>query len=343
MTAPSPTSDYNAYVRGQIQSLTEALTRVMFGDFTAVARTREPDEAFGYLCAMINVAINAARNAQDELRRANEQLSEANERLHETVVEQRRAEEDVRKLNENLERLVERRTAELRGSNQELEAFSSSVSHDLRAPLRAIDGYARMLLEDSADDLDREAQRKLNVIVEGVRKMGKLIDDLLEFSRMGRTALRHSTVDMTSLVRDVIREALEAWPERRVAIHVTALPAVWGDRALLRQVWLNLIGNAVKYTGRRTEAEIEVGGCVESDENTYWVKDNGVGFEMEYAHKLFGVFQRLHSGEGFEGTGVGLALVQRVVHRHGGRVWAQGTVAKGATFYFALPNTEREQ
>jgi light-regulated signal transduction histidine kinase (bacteriophytochrome) len=310
----------------------------MFGDFTAVARTQEPDEAFGYLCAMVNVAINAARNAHDELRRSNEQLLSANLRLQETIAEQKRAEEEIRRLSENLEWLVDQRTAELRAANQELDAFSYSVSHDLRAPLRAIDGNARMLLEDHAQSLDAEGMRKLNVISGGARKMGRLIDDLLEFSRMGRTEMRRSTVDMPSLVQEVIQEVLAACPERKIEIQVGALPAAQGDRALLRQVWVNLIDNAVKYTKSRMKSEIAIAGSTEDSENIYWIEDNGVGFEMEYAHKLFGVFQRLHPGKEFEGTGVGLALAQRVVQRHGGRVWARAEIDKGATFYFALPN-----
>lgn len=316
MTRPNSDPHYGAYVRGQIQSLTEALTKVMFGDFTAIARTKEPDDDFGYLCVMINVAINAARNANDELRRANEEL---------------------RRLGGNLERLVEQRTAELRSANQELEAFTYSASHDLRAPLRAINGYAQILLQDHGQALDEEGKRKLANIIEVARKMGDLIDDLLEFSRVGHAAVRRSAFDMAGLVQDVVAEALASCPERRIEVSMGELPAASGDRAMLRQLWVNLIGNAIKFTRPRAQPKIEIGGSSRAGEDAYWIKDNGVGFQMEYAHKIFGVFQRLHSAKEFEGTGVGLALVQRIVSRHGGRVWAQGEPGKGATFSFTLP------
>jgi len=230
-----------------------------------------------------------------------------------------------------------RRDEEIRKLNQELEAFSYSVSHDLRAPLRAIDGYCRMLLEDHAKGLDGEGRRLLDVVVSSTRRMGQLIDDLLEFSRLGRTALRISRLDVSELVQEALRELAEDLAKRRIEMKVSSLPSAFGDRTLLKQVILNLLGNAIKYTRPRELATIEVGGASDETQNTYWVKDNGVGFEMEYAQQLFGVFQRLHSSEEFEGTGVGLALVQRIIHRHGGRLWAEGAVDRGATFYFTLP------
>ena len=230
-----------------------------------------------------------------------------------------------------------RRDEEIRKLNQELEAFSYSVSHDLRAPLRAIDGYCRMLLEDHAKGLDGEGRRLLDVVVSSTRRMGQLIDDLLEFSRLGRTALRISRLDVSELVQEALRELAEDLAKRRIEMKVSSLPSAFGDRTLLKQVILNLLGNAIKYTRPRELATIEVGGASDETQNTYWVKDNGVGFEMEYAQQLFGVFQRLHSSEAFEGTGVGLALVQRIIHRHGGRLWAEGAVDRGATFYFTLP------
>ena len=230
-----------------------------------------------------------------------------------------------------------RRDEEIRKLNQELEAFSYSVSHDLRAPLRAIDGYCRMLLEDHAKGLDGEGRRLLDVVVSSTRRMGQLIDDLLEFSRLGRTALRISRLDVSELVQEALRELAEDLAKRRIEMKVSSLPSAFGDRTLLKQVILNLLGNAIKYTRPRELATIEVGGASDETQNTYWVKDNGVGFEMQYAQQLFGVFQRLHSSEEFEGTGVGLALVQRIIHRHGGRLWAEGAVDRGATFYFTLP------
>jgi PAS domain S-box-containing protein len=235
------------------------------------------------------------------------------------VTERRQVEQEVRKL------------------NQELEAFSYSVSHDLRTPLRAIVGYSGMLLEDHSGKLDAEGRRLLNVVKAGGARMGLLIDNLLEFSRTGRVSMNAEALDMKALAQEVLRQLLEGSPAGKVDVRVGPLPSAWGDLALLRQVFTNLIGNALKYSAPRDPATIEVGGSSDGKEHTYWVKDNGVGFQMEYVHKLFGVFQRLHSTEEFKGTGVGLALVQRIVHRHGGRVWAVGAVGKGSTFSFSLP------
>jgi len=226
---------------------------------------------------------------------------------------------------------------EVRKLNQELEAFSYSVSHDLRTPLRAIFGYSAMLLEDHSERLDAEGRRLLNVVKDGGVRMGLLIDNLLEFSRTGRASMKAGALDMKALAQDVLRQLLDGTAERKVDSRVGQLPSAWGDPALLRQVFSNLLGNALKYSARRDSATIEVGGSSDAKEHTYWVKDNGVGFPMTYVHKLFGGFQRLHSAEEFEGTGVGLALVQRIIHRHGGRVWAEGEVGKGATFFFSLP------
>jgi DNA-binding response OmpR family regulator len=227
--------------------------------------------------------------------------------------------------------------ADLEKKNQELEAFSYSVSHDLRAPLRAIAGYSQILLEDHIDRLDDEGKRVLHVILESTSKMAQLIDDLLEFARVGRTEMKFTLVDMTLLAHSVVQDLLATCRERKIRASVGSLPCYFGDQALLRQVLTNLIGNSFKYTRSRDHAQIEVEGRAETDENLYLVRDNGVGFEMDYAHKLFGIFQRLHSSDEFEGTGVGLSLVQRVIQRHGGRVWAEAKPNQGATFYFALP------
>ena len=226
---------------------------------------------------------------------------------------------------------------EVRKLNKELESFSYSVSHDLRTPLRAIDGYAGMLLEDHSEQLNLEGRRLLGVVKASAVRMGLLIDNLLEFSRMGRAAMNVETVDMKGLAEEVLRQHLEMMKGRQVESTVAALPSASGDPTLLRHVFSNLIGNALKYSKSRNPATIEIGGRSDPKEHVYWVKDNGVGFQMQYVHKLFGVFQRLHSAEEFEGTGVGLALVQRIIHRHGGRVWAEGAVGQGATFSFTLP------
>ena len=239
-----------------------------------------------------------------------------------------------------LEEQVAERTRALEGTNAELESFSYSVSHDLRAPLRAIHGFARILLDDHREQLDPEAQRLLGVIDQNTRRMGQLIDDLLSFSRLGRKGLETARVDMRDLARNVADEVRRSEGERELEITIDALPPARGDRALLRQVVSNLVSNAAKFTRGRPDSRIEVGYQPNGAEATYYVKDNGAGFDDRYADKLFGVFQRLHSTEEFEGTGVGLAIVKRIVQRHGGRVWAESKLNEGATFYFTLPLSE---
>jgi light-regulated signal transduction histidine kinase (bacteriophytochrome) len=237
-----------------------------------------------------------------------------------------------------LEREVDQRTRELRASNAELEAFSYSVSHDLRAPLRAIDGYAHLLVEEHAAHLSPDARRFLSAISEHTKHMGDLIDDLLDFARLSQSPLETTTLDLEGLVRSVSDDLQRSGGDRRVDVVVGALPPARGDPALLRQALVNLIGNALKFTRGRPDARVEIGAARAGGETVYHVRDNGVGFDQRYASKLFGVFERLHRAEEFEGTGVGLALVQRIIQRHGGRVWAEGRVNEGATFYFTLPD-----
>ena len=251
--------------------------------------------------------------------------------------------EQVSRSHHHLEAQVAQRTKALEGTNAELESFSYSVSHDLRAPLRAIHGFSRILLEDHNAKLDPEAQRLLAVIDQNTRRMGQLIDDLLAFSRLGRTDLSTGPVDMkelTQLVADEVQRG-EAGRDGSLEIRIDPLPPARGDRGLLRQVISNLLLNAAKFTRGRPSATIEVGSQADGGQTVYYVKDNGAGFDARYADKLFGVFQRLHSTEQFDGTGVGLAIVKRIVQRHGGRVWAEGAVNQGATFYFTLPGEER--
>ena len=239
-----------------------------------------------------------------------------------------------------MEQRVLERTAQLTAANQELEAFSYSVSHDLRAPLRAVDGFSRMVADDYAEKLDDEGRRRLEVIRSETQRMGQLIDDLLTFSRLGRQQTKPETIDMRSLAQEVYDELVaEEPPGRKLKLDLQPLPAVEGTRTMIRQVWVNLIGNAIKFTKGKEVGEIEIAAQPGEDGvPVFRIKDNGAGFDMRFADKLFGVFQRLHSPMEFPGTGVGLALVQRIVHRHGGRVWAFGEVDHGATFYFTLPN-----
>jgi len=234
----------------------------------------------------------------------------------------------------DLEATVRNRTAALETANTELESFSYSVSHDLRAPLRAVDGYARMIEEDYAARLDDEGRRLLSVVRLSSQRMGRLIDDLLAFSRLGRQEPSKQLVDMAELATEVVNELRDG---SSASVQLAELPRARADRALMRQVWFNLVGNALKYSAKRDDARIEIGGRREPGQNLYWIRDNGVGFDMRYVGKLFGVFQRLHRSDEFDGTGVGLAIVQRVVARHGGRVWAEGKPGDGACFHFSLP------
>ena len=240
--------------------------------------------------------------------------------------------QEVAEANRQLARVA----AQLESSNRELESFSYSVSHDLRAPLRVIDGFSLALLEDQGPSLSAEGQDLLARVRQQAQRMAQLIDDLLEFSRLGRKPLDVASVDLTTLAQAVVQELRQTNADRNIDVAVAPLPPVMGDRALLRQVLINLIGNAFKFTHQRPDAQIEIGSRDDNGERVYYVKDNGAGFDMRYAGKLFGVFQRLHPAADFEGTGVGLALVQRIILRHGGRVWGEARLNEGATFSFTL-------
>ncbi len=257
------------------------------------------------------------------------------------VTERKLAEDELRKYHEHLEELVRERTGQLETANKDLEGFAYSVSHDLRVPLRAIDGFSQQVLKHYADKLDDEGKRYLNVVRDNTKKMGQLIDDILAFSRMGRAGMSMSEINMEELAHAVFEDLKLNLGERELTLEIKPLPLCHGDLSMLRQVLINLMANAIKFTRPKEAPFVEVGGRAEGTENIYYVKDNGAGFDMQYADKLFGVFQRLHGVAEFEGTGIGLAIVKRVVIRHGGRVWAEGKVNEGATFYFALPNQGR--
>jgi PAS domain S-box-containing protein len=303
------------------------------------ARVEGVSDATRSKCRIAIIDISKRKQAEEDLRRNHEHLEwlvgERTRSLQTEITERRRAELAVKELNATLELRVAERTSELQSTIRDLQTFSYSISHDLRTPLRSINSFASVLLEDYSAQLDEEGKRLVGAIVQRTVTMGALIDDLLSFSRISRQQLNVQPIDMTELAQEVI----EMLPGNagRVDFTVPPLPKAWGDRSMIAQVLENLIANAVKFSQKVEQPKVELGSFAGKGEEVYFVKDNGIGFDMKYVDAIFGVFQRLHSSEDFEGTGVGLAIVEQIVTKHGGRVWAEGRPGEGATFYFSLP------
>jgi signal transduction histidine kinase len=310
-------------------------------DFSLRAK-RVHDDEIGYLADAFNGVLEEIEHRTSALEQSNLTLAHQISERETAESALRKAEEDLRELNAELEQRVSDRTEQLAAANKELESFSYSVSHDLRAPVRAIAGFSKLLAEHHEDALDDEAKRKLGIVRSEAARMGTLIDDLLAFSRLGRQALQKRNVDMEELVRLNFDALKAAQPDHAPSLRMGTLPQALGDRSLLAQVWINLLSNAIKFSSKKEQPRIEVNAISDEREHTYFVRDNGAGFDAKYASKLFGVFQRLHDPTDFPGTGVGLALVHRIITRHGGRVWAEGRPAEGATFYFTLPRSHHD-
>jgi len=314
---------------GPIKSILAAIQQV-----TSSART--PPASPANATRELSVLKEYSEALVRKLETTQEQLIRTNGRLEARTEELEQSKEALRNAHETLEARVNQRTAQLEEANKELESFSYSVSHDLYAPLRAIDGFATLLLKDCGPQLSDTGQRYARLICQNARRMGQLIDDVLAFSRLSRKPLQKQPVNMLLLVQEVTEDVRQTQRERAIEITIGALPDCQADPSLLRQALTNLVSNAFKFTRGLNPATIEIGSRTENDMCVFFVRDNGVGFDMAYAGKLFGVFQRLHSNEQFEGNGIGLSIAHRIIQRHGGRIWAESQVNQGATFHFSL-------
>ena len=320
-------------VRQPLSMLAEATRKLADEDYSAPLPHARGSE--------VGTLVGSFASMRDALQRQKRELRDEHARLLVEIRERERAEAETRELNQSLEQRVARRTADLEAANKDLEAFSYSVSHDLRAPLRAIHGYAQIVATDYREKLDEEGRHYLDSVCANTVRMDKLIDDILGFLRLGRQELTAEPINMAQLAQEVANELLAALPAgRKAKIDIASLPPASGDPAMIRQVFVNLLSNALKFSATREQSLVEVRGSAGPAANEYEVRDNGVGFDMRYADKLFGEFQRLHSAKDFEGSGVGLAIVKRIVARHGGEVRAEGRPDAGATMYFRLPRPQ---
>jgi light-regulated signal transduction histidine kinase (bacteriophytochrome) len=278
--------------------------------------------------------------SQAKLSEALEVSNRSRKTLLSVLEDQRRAQQEINTLNAELEHRVEQRTEQLEAANKELEAFSYSISHDLRAPLRHINGFISLFLENKKTAITEEELGYLNIVSNSAKEMGDLIDALLSFSRLNRAEIQKTLLNSSSMISQLQEMFTEEFKSRKIEIQVNELPLINGDYQLIKQVWMNLLSNAIKYTSKKEVAKIEIGSLEYDSEVVFFVKDNGAGFNMKYGDKLFGVFQRLHKPRDFEGIGIGLANVNRIITRHGGRCWAEGELGQGAAFYFSLPKSE---
>lgn len=316
--------------KAEVVKIHRALLNIL--DDSSSEKTRV-DEA---LSAVLNILDDANTEAA-ELRTTQRAMINILEDIDAETNERKKSEEQVRMLNKDLEARVAHRTAALTEAVNDLEDFTYSMAHDLGIPLRAIDGFSHILLHDYEDKLDEEGKRLLNTVRNSTQRMGRLIDDMLQFARARRLAITYSEIDMEGLVHAVFEELQPSVGGRRLQLDIEHIPRAWADGAMMHQVFHKLLSNAIKFSRSMDPARIKVGGSIVGNEAVYFVNDNGVGFDMQFADKLFGMFQRLHGVDEFEGTGIGLAIVKRIVTRHGGRVWAESKVKEGATIYFTLP------